>query len=1130
MANQPTKYRKFVVGAASAALVASAVAPVAFAADFSDTKGNTHEEAINALSEAGVIKGYEDGTFKPNKTLTRSDVVKLMGKWLVSEGYKVPTDAQSKPRFADLKSTSNKELLEMAAVVYDNGVFVGTPDGKLDPTGDITRENMAIVLVRAFDRVHDIDLASYVADQDFKKDVTDLGKAKAEARPAIDVLDFFDITNPAAPEFNPKATTTRGHFATFLHKTINADFSDVEGGVVTGVASVKAVNNTTVEVAFKEEVKNVDSLKFTIDGLTVSNAAVKQTDKKVVVLTTAVQKGGEKYTVTLDNKAIGSFTGVSSVVPTKITVTNDAVQGIVGKQVILTADIGVKEAGVPVTFNVAAGSKLNSDHVEEVTTNADGIATYSYTQYVAGYSDDVAVYPTGAPATRAVAKVFWGVDTILSITSDDEKSNVLNNGESKIYKVTYKDAKTGKPVEGRKLNVTFKENVDVTVDKLTKATVNGVTPYQLSNGSNPVPVQVTTNSKGEATFTVTGTNTKATPVVFVDENVGSTGKGNDKLDGAELQVSTNEVTFAAQQASYDIEVIRDGNEEAAVNTNNDGRKYKVVVKTKDGKVAANETVNVAFNEDIDRNINTITSAKFIKLADTDLLGTRTSTPGYDDKQITLKLNSKGEGEFVIASTMNTDYATPVVWLDINTNNNTGKLDEGEPSKVADKTYFVASKLTSGTLKAINVATGKEVKEDKSLSGSETARFEFKATNQNGTAVPLSSLKAVKASYTVFNTGDNDVEVKYYVSNASGGFDEKTITVQANRSETVQSESADNTNNIKVTPKTPDTTTNVRVEATATATTDTNATVYLGNKTSKVSFVSSRDVGESFVGTVESINTDKEEIKFTGKKAISYKGAKFVQNGANIPQSQFEKIALNNGAQFSYNKDKDGNVTFTVFEVGTADTVAPTATAKYNTLVNPVTPKKATAKITVGTDELVFTATEAGEDYNDIKIDLVNNDPSSTETTASVAISGGVTTITVELEDDGTDVTATFADVIAAVNSVTNITKLSAAAEDTTVVAAIDSATTAGGATEVAAAPATLVLTFDEPIANPSAVAIQLAAGKTLGTAPEYTWSADKKVLTIKLGAGATVAQADVISSTGAKDAAGNTQTGNITIQ
>ena len=87
---------------------------------------------------------------------------------------------------------------------------------------------MAVVLVRAFDKLHGIDLVAYVEEQDFDKDVIDLAKAKAEARPAIDVLDFFDITNPVAPEFNPKNTTTRGQFATFLYKTINTDFSAVK--------------------------------------------------------------------------------------------------------------------------------------------------------------------------------------------------------------------------------------------------------------------------------------------------------------------------------------------------------------------------------------------------------------------------------------------------------------------------------------------------------------------------------------------------------------------------------------------------------------------------------------------------------------------------------------------------------------------------------------------------------------------------------------------------------------------------------------------------------------------------------------------------------------------------------------
>lgn len=292
-----TKYKKFVLGAASAALVATAVAPVASAKDFQDTKGNTHETAIDALSDAGVITGYPDGTFLPNKTLTRSDVVKLMGKWLVTEGYEIPTDYKTNMRFTDLTSKSNDELLQYAAVVKDNGVFKGS-NGNLLAGDNITRENMAVVLVRAFDEVKDMELVTYVAAQDFEKDVTDLGKGKAEARPAIDVLDYFDITNPAAPVFNPKNTTTRGQFATFLYKTINTDFSAVQE---------YEVNEDLVAVkAAAEQVKaGAVTVSRGVDATDANKLAAVQTyvtslvTEKDVVATVVAGKTAGDYVVTL---------------------------------------------------------------------------------------------------------------------------------------------------------------------------------------------------------------------------------------------------------------------------------------------------------------------------------------------------------------------------------------------------------------------------------------------------------------------------------------------------------------------------------------------------------------------------------------------------------------------------------------------------------------------------------------------------------------------------------------------------------------------------------------------------------------------------------------------------------------
>ena len=138
----------------------------------------------------------------------------------------------------------------------DAGVFKGYEDGTLGAGNDITRENMAIVLVRAYDAIHKTDLVTYVADQEFNKDVTDLAKAKGEAQQYIDVLDFFNITNPAAPQFNPKNTTTRGQFASFLYKTSQVEDPDAP-------LEVKEVTATDVTIDINQE-EHV--LPFTING------------------------------------------------------------------------------------------------------------------------------------------------------------------------------------------------------------------------------------------------------------------------------------------------------------------------------------------------------------------------------------------------------------------------------------------------------------------------------------------------------------------------------------------------------------------------------------------------------------------------------------------------------------------------------------------------------------------------------------------------------------------------------------------------------------------------------------------------------------------------------------------------
>lgn len=257
------------MSAASAALVASTIVPIANAANFSDIRDNDHQVAIQALAEAQIVGGYTDGSFRPNAVVTRGNVTKFLGKWLVAENYKIPQDFDTKARFTDLPiSLKDKELLQYAALVKDEGVFKGS-NNKLMQTNNMSREQMAVVLVRAIQTVYDVDLIAKYKEEKHETAITDLNNASAnENREAIIALEYAKITN--AKKFNPKNSVTRGQFASFLHRTMtNIDEiakepeqpeQPTQPEVPLIIQTVTVTNATTLQVALTDGTQHTVTL------------------------------------------------------------------------------------------------------------------------------------------------------------------------------------------------------------------------------------------------------------------------------------------------------------------------------------------------------------------------------------------------------------------------------------------------------------------------------------------------------------------------------------------------------------------------------------------------------------------------------------------------------------------------------------------------------------------------------------------------------------------------------------------------------------------------------------------------------------------------------------------------------
>ena len=232
--------KKYFAVPLSVALVASAIPPQVEAASLKDIKGHPYETSIQALVDEGVITGYPDQTYKPEQALTRWDVVVLLGRYLERQGYQVPSDYKTNMRFTDLNPNSGDMLLKYAALVKDNGVFLGG-NGQLLHKELLSHHHAALVLVRAISKLAGTDFTMHDEDDYF----LDIQNLQEQDRKAISI--FAKLGLVSGQYFKPSTATTRGEFAHFLHGIRKlADPSELK------VESVKILSSSHLFVTFTD--------------------------------------------------------------------------------------------------------------------------------------------------------------------------------------------------------------------------------------------------------------------------------------------------------------------------------------------------------------------------------------------------------------------------------------------------------------------------------------------------------------------------------------------------------------------------------------------------------------------------------------------------------------------------------------------------------------------------------------------------------------------------------------------------------------------------------------------------------------------------------------------------------------
>lgn len=333
--------RKMYATAIAAVVAASGVVAVAptSAAGFGDVDPTSpHAADIQYLFDKGYVQGIGNGNYGPALELQRDWAAKI-----IAQAAGLTVLATDKPTFTDAQTG---EFAGYIAALQNAGIVDGYPDGTFNPTGKITRGEMAKMIVKAF------NLPTSTLTNDF----TDI--ADSYFAPFINDLAAYGVSTGKTPTtFAPNDVVTREQIASFVVRASKvANYSQVKDNVVSNILS----NVTTAVDASVATVTTTTPNEATIEF---TNSSVTADEASDLFDTLVESVTGAGTTVALAEATVGSKTFVAG--QTTVADILDAIDAF-GEA------LGLSEA------QVAAIKAGGTDEVFPAGTNLDGEITLTF--------------------------------------------------------------------------------------------------------------------------------------------------------------------------------------------------------------------------------------------------------------------------------------------------------------------------------------------------------------------------------------------------------------------------------------------------------------------------------------------------------------------------------------------------------------------------------------------------------------------------------------------------------------------------------------------------------------------------------------------------------------------------------
>ena len=175
--------------------------------DFTDCDAQWYHEAVDYVAANGLMGGVSATEFAPQDTMTRAMIVTVLYR---EAGSPAVEEASG---FSDVPA--GEWYSDAVAWAEDNGVVNGVGDGKFDPMGNVTREQIATILWR------------YEGTPAAEADLTSFGDAASISDYALEAMTWAvseGILNGDNGNLKPTASATRAEFACMIMRYLGGSY------------------------------------------------------------------------------------------------------------------------------------------------------------------------------------------------------------------------------------------------------------------------------------------------------------------------------------------------------------------------------------------------------------------------------------------------------------------------------------------------------------------------------------------------------------------------------------------------------------------------------------------------------------------------------------------------------------------------------------------------------------------------------------------------------------------------------------------------------------------------------------------------------------------------------------------